>query len=157
MSRKLTLSHFLDAKSTQLLDQTLSRDAEKVKYVNLSPPVTTAEGLAFEAAEDPILELALPTGSLAKCWELEVSMAIKSARNDFAELFDLKTGQAEFAAPAASFAPTRNDMFTTVVLRAYSLEGFNDYLRIDPVAGAQAITVKDLEVRCRQNVPGPNG
>jgi hypothetical protein len=134
----------------------LSRDAEKVNYVNLSPPAASAEGLAFEAGEDSSLEIALPTGSLAKCWELEVSMAIKSARNDFAELFDLKAGQAEFAAPAASSAPIRNDMFTTVVLRAYSLEGFNDDLRIDPVAGAQAITVKDLEVRCRQNVPGPN-
>jgi len=135
----------------------LSRDAERVKYVNLSPPVTTTEGLAFEAAEDPILEVALPTGSLVKCWELEVSMAVKSAQNDFAELFDLKAGQAAFAAPSASSAPTREDMITTVVLRAYSLEGFKDHLRIDPVAGAQAITVKDLEVRCRQNVPRPNG
>ena len=135
----------------------LSRDAEKVKYVNLSPPAASAEGLAFEAGEDSSLEVALPTGSLAKCWELEVSISIKSARNDFAELFDLKAEQTAFAAPSASSAPTRNDMFTTVVLRAYSVEGFNDGLRIDPVAGAQAITVKDLEVRCRQNVPGPNG
>jgi hypothetical protein len=135
----------------------LSRDSDRVKYVNLPPPVSIADGFALAAADDPIIEVTLPSESLANCWEVEVSMAVKSAQNDFAELFALRAGQTAFAAPAASFAATRGGIFTTVVLRAYSLEGFNDYLRIDPVAGAQAITVKDLEVRCRQNVPGPNG
>lgn len=134
----------------------LSRDGEKVKFVNLSPPAPTADGFAFDAGEDAILEVTLPPGSLAACWEMEVSMSIKSGRDDFAELFALKPTQAAFAAPAESSAPTRSDMFTSVVLRAYSLQGFKDELRIDPVAGAQAITVKELEVRCRRNVPAPS-
>lgn len=134
----------------------LSRDGEKVKYVNFSPLTPAAEGLTFETSEDPNIEVTLPPGSLAGCWEVEISMAVKSTQNDFAELFVLKSGQTAFAAPAASFALTHAGMFTIVVLRAYSLQGFNETLRIDPVGSAQAITVKELEVRCRQNVPGPN-
>lgn len=119
--------------------------------------VSTAEGLSFTAAFDAGFTLTLPAGSLRSCWEMEVSMEIKTDVDDFAELFVLPTGQRDFQAPSASFAMVRGREFTTVTLRALNIAGFEERLRLDPVGISQPFTIRDLEVRCRGNVPGQSG
>lgn len=119
-------------------------------------PTPVADGFLFAGKHDPNLGLNLPAGSLSACWELEVNMDIKPGRDEFSELWTLMPGQGDFAGPSASQAHPPKDVFTAVTLRAYSLSGFQDRLRLDAVAGDDDYTIREIEVRCRASLPGPN-
>ncbi|MGE4062576.1 MAG: hypothetical protein AB7E79_04330 [Rhodospirillaceae bacterium] len=134
----------------------LAVNREMLKLGTLTPEHTD-EGMAFPASSDSMFVISFPTGSLGACWEVEVNLELKAERPDFAELFTLLPGQGGYKAPSVATAPVRGDFFTTVTLRALNITGFQDELRIDPVANAQSFTVRNLEVRCRGRVPGQIG
>jgi hypothetical protein len=120
--------------------------------------VPTEEGLAFAAGIDPMLKISLPPGSLRSCWEVEVTIELKAEQDDFAELYALQAGQTrDFKTPPASYAPVPRGVFTTITLSAFDPKGLEDRLRIDPVGAPQAFILKNLEVRCRGNVPAQGG
>jgi hypothetical protein len=135
----------------------LGTTPEGIDAVGLSV-VPTEEGLAFAAGTDPQLRIALPPGSLRSCWEVEVTIALRTEQDDFVELYALQAGQTrDFKSPPASYAPILGGVFTTVTLYAFDPKGLEDRLRIDPVGFPQAFTVKNLEIRCRGNVPAQTG
>lgn len=135
----------------------LGATPEGIDVGNLSY-APTEDGLAFAAATDPKLRIALPPGSLRSCWEVEVTIELRPEQDDFIELYALRAGQKrDFRAPPAAYAPVRGSVFTTITLSAFDPKGLEDRLRIDPVGAPQAFTVKNLEVRCRANVPAQIG
>ncbi len=120
--------------------------------------VPTEEGLSFAATTDPALIISLPSGSLRSCWEVEITIELRAEQDDFVELYALQAGQTrDFKAPPASYAPVPGGVFTTITLSAFDPKGLEDRLRIDPVGAPQAFTLKNLEVRCRGNVPAQGG
>jgi hypothetical protein len=125
--------------------------AEAVTFRNVLSYKRTQDGVEIEAGLDPILIVAVPANSLARCVQLQVSLLVRARNSDAVQVFFLAKGQSVYTERASTVKayPGRESDYALVALEANSARGFEDRLRIDPGRHTQHFTIREIEVRCQ--------
>jgi hypothetical protein len=124
----------------------LTRDSMLVKTHDIT---TVSQGYVAGPDSQMVIQVGRPD-EMANCVMLDVQLTLATEKDDEVQLYFRPRDQAQFSEANSRFLPVTGGAPNKLVLfRVESERGFEDMLRIDPVAKAQPFVLPELEVRCR--------
>lgn len=130
----------------------LSENITSVQIMHAEVINNDTVSLNLKTENDPSI-IFVTTEDISQCGMLDISASIVSPENTLAQIFYLARGDAGYSEAHSTTASVAASPQPQIInFSVQSLLGFERQLRFDPVVGSQAVSVQDLEVRCRSSV-----